>query len=268
MAILYVTNPKEIKNIDISQFSLMFLIDKNDKLSKKLSKKIDITTFDKDGNLIYSNIIQNPYNPQNIEILNYFIFKKNMIAIKFEKEKAYIEQSYQSRKKTDKLFRPIYEVIYNFVTTNQDKELSIKILNEIDEKIEKSVFEYIEYLQPNFNNYQKKYFKKAFKIYQCMFYGLLSHINKKSKYAHPDIFSLLESHILFVLSEIFIHYKLEREDIKYREFSRDFLKIIFRLFNEQINHSKLKNILFYFKTISDEIESLEKGENLKGLLWY
>ncbi len=269
MAILYVTEPKEIKSIDLSAFSLMFLIDKNDKLSKKLSKKIYITTVDKEGNLIYSNLIKKPYYSSKVEVLNYFVFKKQMTAMKFKREKAYLEYSYQSKKKTDKIFyESTFQIIYNFAIKNNDKNTAIEALKTSNQEIRKSVFDYIEYLQPNFNKYQKVYFHKALKIYRNLFYTLMSYWNKNSKYANPNIFSLHESYILFLLSDIFINYKLEREDIKNREFNRDFLKILFRLFNEKINHASKKNILHYFNITSNQIEELENGGKLKGMLCY
>ncbi len=269
MSILYVTDSNEIKNIDISPFSLLFLVDRNDRLSKQLSKQIDIVTFGKNGNMIHSNIPWNLDISDNLSVLNYFVFRKHMIKIKFQKEKDYLVHDYQSKKKTDKIFyKDMIKIIYNFAIQNQDIEKSKQILQTVDQEIEEAVFNYIEYVKPNFNEKQKIYFRKAFKIYQCLLYGLLSHLNKNSKYLYSFVFSLLDAFILFLLIDIVVNYQIEPRDIEKGEFTREFLKILFRLFNEKINHANRENILHYFKVAENDIKSLEYGKRLDDIICY
>ncbi len=266
MPFLYVSNPKNLKkeNINLDKYDLILMVDKNSKEAKKLAKEgKKITVFKKDGELIYSNIIPMKKYDKNIGELLYIFYKKYLSAINFIRKKEKMENPSISKKSIDRqYYNTLIKPVSEMVISNKDYDHALSSFNTVDDFLYQEAYKYIESQDKSIKE-NEKYFKQMFGIYRNLLYSILAFYYKKER-IDTDILSIFDSYILWLMSDIFINYKIEKKDIANGKFTEEFLRVMFRLFNEKINHGSLKNIKHYMNISLEELQTINKNPNAIG----
>ncbi len=270
MAVLYVTNYKNLEKeeVDLSRFRLIFLVDKSDKRAKKIAKEgRAITAFEKNGDLLYSNILKEKSCEKNVNMLGYVFYKKYISAVNFSKKKDLMENPDRRKSVMDKNYynfyiRPVYDAL---TSNNLDKEYVENGFLKVNDMLYESVCKLMSYQLKDFEKLEK-HFYKAFKIYRNILYSMIMS-EFESEFADFDVCSTVDSYLFWTLVDLFVNYGIDRGDIKRGEFSEDFLKILFRIFNEKINHGSYSEIRYYIDLSIKAVEGMYNGtKSLRDVL--